>query len=288
MALVHTLLFFIRSDHYSEDILQAEHCLYSLSQSKYKNVVVYNQGCISNAEVLRFADRYDLNCTVLGDGTNVGIVEGRQACFEYVWRNFPEAGYVSELHLDMVFSAGWENSLLEYLHNYDEPMISCGIIDQAGLCAGLPENARTLPHEAAEWDGFLKSLQRDLIIPGFTHPCIHVLKILEAVGGYDTEFLKGTQCYEDDSLLLSYYYYYGTRRDWRPQINYNSVVYHGVAAQRLGLGDGLRNYIGLIQQYGIMGQRHLSELHANLWQKKFFKQQYDFLHECANNINAGK
>lgn len=286
MALVHTLLFFIRGDHYSEDILQAEMCLSSLSRSKYKNVVLCNQGCISNGDVLKLVSRYDLNCTILGDGSNIGIVEGRQACFEYVWKRFPEAGYISELHLDMIFPAGWENSLLEHLHHYDEPMISCGIIDKAGLCAGLPEKSRRLPDGASKWDEFLRSLRRDLIIPGFTHPCIHVLKILKAVGGYDIEFLKGTQCYEDDSLLLSYYYYYGTRRDWRPQINYNSVVYHGIATQRLGLGDGLINYLGLIQQYGIMGQRHLSELHANPWQKKFFKQQYDFLNRRASDIDS--
>ena len=279
MALVHTLLFFIRSDHYPEDMLQAEQCLSSLSRSNYKNVVLCNQGCISNADLLRLVGKYDLNCTVLGDGTNMGIVEGRQACFEYVWRKFPEARYISELHLDMIFSTGWESSLLEYLNHNDEPMISCGIIDKAGLCTGLSEKAHTLPQEAAEWERFLKSLQRDLIIPGFTHPCIHALKVLKAVGGYDTKFMKGPQCYEDDSLLLSYYYYYGTRRDWRPQINYNSVVYHGTAVQRLGLGDGIRNYLGLIQQYGIMGQKHLSELHANPWQKKFFRQQYDLLHK---------
>lgn len=278
MTLIHTLLFFIRSDHRSEDIQQAEQCLRSLSQSKYKEVVLYNQGCLTNADVSKLVSRYDLDCTILGDGTNIGIVAARQACFEYVWNRNPQAEYVSELHLDMIFPAGWENSLLDYLRHHDEPMISCGIIDRSGQCAGLSERVKILPQGAAEWEDFLKNLRRNLITPGFTHPCIHVLKVLKDVGGYNLAFLKGAQCYEDDSLLLSYYYYYGTRRGWYPKINYNSVVYHGIATQRLGLDNGVRNYIGLAQQYGIMGQKHLSELHSNPWQSAYFRQQYDYLY----------
>ena len=277
MSLVHTLLFFIRCDHYTDDLTQAKQCLKSLSQSTYKKLVIYNQGGLSNNEVRQLVGEYDLECFILGDGTNVGIVAGRQKCFEFIWNELPDSKYVSELHVDMIFPDCWENKLIDYLESNDEPMISCGIVDSCGYFAYLEEQIQELPQKFEEWSPFLQELRRDVILPGFAHPCIHVMKALRDVGGYDLEFLKGNQCFEDDSLLLSYYLYYGTRTDWFPKINYNSVVYHGVAMQRLGLDNCMLNYIGLIQQYGLIGLKYLSKLHSNPYQKQFFERQFNFL-----------
>lgn len=285
MSLVHTLLFFVRADHYADDLLLTEKCLKSLSTGTYKKVVIYNQGCISNDELRNILDQYDLEYYILGKGINIGIVAGRQNCFQYIWSNLPNTKYISELHLDMIFSKEWENSLIDYLTQHDEPVISSGIITSSGSCVNLKETVYSLPQLFDEWEPFLHSLQENVIIPGFTHPCIHVSQILQEVGGYDLKMLNGSQYYEDDSLLLSYYLYYGTRSNWHPKINYNSVVYHECAAQRLGLDNCIQNYLGLIQQYGIMGQKYLSLLHSNLGQKQFFKNQYEFLSEIFNKKN---
>ncbi|HWP79560.1 MAG TPA: hypothetical protein VN446_02870 [Candidatus Acidoferrum sp.] len=275
--MVHTLLFFIRRDHYAADLAQARRCLESLADSAHKNTVIYNQGCLSNDELSRLVSKYDLECTILGEGKNIGIVAGRQRCFEYIWSKAPKTKFISELHLDMIFPPGWENSLLDYLGHSDEPVISSGIVDGLGQCAALPGEVHALPREPGKWAPFLLRLRQDKIVPGFVHPCIHNSKILREVGGYDLAYLQGNQCYEDDSLLLGYYLYYGTRADWQPKINYNSVVYHEVAAQRLGLDDCIQNYVGLIRQYGLMGQKYLGRLHANPTQKAFFSSQYHFL-----------
>ncbi len=287
MLLVHTLLFFIRESRYEEDMRMADLCLRSLSRSAYKTVVIYNQGCLSNDELKRLVSRYDLSCVLIGGGMNIGIVLARQTCFDYVWKNFPWAEYVSELHLDMIFSPRWEDSLIEYLRGNDEPVISCGIIDNGGYCHGLPEPPHALPNRAEDWDAFLTGLKRDVVIPGFTHPCIHDLHTLREVGGYHVGYLRGNQCFEDDSLLLSYYLYYGARADWKPKIDFNSVVYHSVAAQRLELDDGLCNYIGLIQQYGVMGLGYLARLHSNPGQKCFFEKQYIFLKKDVYEKTSG-
>ena len=99
--------------------------------------------------------------------------------------------------------------------------------------------------------------------------------ILEEVGGYDLRFLEGKHCFEDDSLLLGYYYYYGTKAKWYPKVNYQSVVYHAIAMQRLEVADDITvNFNGLVKQYGAMGLKYLSELHKSSWQVDFFQEQF--------------
>ena len=246
----------------------------SLEKSTYKTLVIYNQGSMSNEALKTFASIGNLDCHIIGDGFNVGTTIGRQRCFEYIWSNLPETKYISELHPDMVFSPNWEDPLVQYLENHDEPLICCGIIDKQGRMPFLNKLV-PLPESSAEYQDFLPGLRTDEIVHGFTNPCIHVSAILKETGGYNAAFLRGRQCFEDDSMLLGYYYYYGTRTAWYPKINYNSVVYHAVAGQRLALKDNVKvNYEGLVKQYGAMGLKALSALHSSPWHKRYFITRY--------------
>ena len=275
MKLVHTLLFMFRKDHSLEDISLATICLKSLSSSTYKSVIIYNQGDMSNEALKTFLSSFDLDCHIIGDGVNAGTTVGRQKCFEYIWENIPDAAYISEIHLDMLFAPHWEDTLIQYLENNDEPLISCGIVDQNGKMPFLNQTV-TLPKTPELYQDFLTDLQTNSIVHGFTNPCIHDSEILKETGGYNENFLKGRQCFEDDSMLLSYYYYYGTKRGWYPKINYNSVVYHAVAGQRLDVrGNIMTNYAGLVKQYGVMGLKALSTLHSSVWHKKFFMERFN-------------
>lgn len=281
MRLIHTLLFLFREGRIEEDISLATACLKSLEKATYKTVIVYNQGFLTDEQVKDFLKYFDLNCIVIGDGVNVGTVVGRQACFEYIWANYADTDYISEIHLDMIFPPHWEDALVEYLDKNDEPMISSGIIDAQKNLNFLDQTAQYIPTDLNEFDEFLENLRIDKIVHGFTNPCVHVSKILKIAGGYDKNFLKGKQCHEDDSMLLGYYYYYGTKENWHPKVNYNTVVYHAIAGQRMVLEDfGANvnlNYNGLILQYGVMGLKHLSELHKSAWHKNFFGAEYNRL-----------
>ncbi len=269
--LVHTLLFLLRHD---QDLMLAVNCLESLEGSTHRTVVIYNQGDWSNDRLRGFLKFFRLDCHVIGEGINVGTSVGRQKCFAYIWQNMPGTQYISELHLDMIFSNHWEDALVRYLENSDEPMISCGIVDKGGNMPFL-EQTVALPSITAQLGDFVAGLRTDRVVHGFTNPCVHKSEILQETGGYHTEFLRGTQCFEDDSMLLGYYYYYGTRRRWQPKVNYNSVVYHELAGQRLTAGGGTAlNYAGLVKQYGAMGLKALSELHNSAWHKGFFSDRY--------------
>lgn len=275
MKLIHTLLFFIRENRLPEDMKMADICLKSLEKSSYKTVVVYNQGFLDNERLKEYLAGFALDSHIIGPGVNVGTTIGRQSCFEYIWENFPDADYISEIHLDMVFTYNWEDLLVDYLVDHDEPMISCGIVDHQGHLPFLDKTV-VVPVTNNMLDDFLKNLRTDQVIHGFSNPCIHVSKILQQAGGYNRDFLKGKQCFEDDSMLLGYYYYYGTRLNWQPKINFNSVVYHAIAGQRLGLGDSVMiNFSGLVKQYGAMGLKHLSILHKSAWHKNYFLEQYN-------------
>jgi hypothetical protein len=284
MRLIHTLLFLFREGRILEDKNLAAACLKSLEKGTYKTVLVYNQGFLTNEQVKEFLSQFDLNCIVIGDGTNVGTVVGRQACFEYIWENYAGTEYISEIHLDMIFAHNWEDALVSYLDNNDEPMISSGIVDGQKILNFLDETVENIPTDFSlfndfnQFDEFLTNLRRDKIVRGFTNPCVHVSKILKVAGGYDKHFLRGRQCFEDDSMLLGYYYYYGTKINWHPKVNYNTVVYHAIAGQRMALGDFNDsvqiNYNGLVRQYGAMGLKHLSDLHKSAWHKNFFGAQY--------------
>lgn len=277
MKLIHTLLFLMREDMTAEDLAMANACLRSLEKSTYKTVIVYNQGYLTNDKLAEFLAAFELEFHVIGEGKNVGIPAGRQGCFKYVWENYPDTDYISEIHLDMCFSSRWEDPLIDYLASHDEPMVSCGIIDRYGDMALLGKRI-PLPATFDEYGDFLSHIREDSIIHGYTHPCIHVSQILKEVGGYDLTFLKGMQCFEDDSLLLSYYYYYGTHMKWYPKINFNSVAYHAVMGQRMSLHDSIMvNYNGLVKQYGAMGLKHLCEVHISQWHKNFFGNKYTAL-----------
>jgi hypothetical protein len=277
MMLIHTLLFMLRENRLTDDLAMAKSCLKSLEKSTYQTVVVYNQGIFSNDMLKEFLSGFRLDAHVIGEGVNVGTATGRQRCFEYVWDRFPDCGYISELHLDMIFPEHWEDVLVEYLGTYDEPMVSCGIIDKEGTMAFLNKKA-DLPQDKEEYGAFLQGLRENAILHGFTNPCVHVSQILKEAGGYNPLFLKGGQCFEDDSMLLGYYYYFGTKRNWYPKINFNSVVYHAVAGQRMNMGGNVMvNFNGLVKQYGLMGLKHLSTLHKSAWHRSFFTEQYDKL-----------
>lgn len=275
MSLVHTLLFLFRRDREAEDGSLAANCLKSLENSSYKTVVIYNQGELSNDELKAFVSPFSLDCRIIGDGANAGTVAGRQKCFEYIWETMPGTSYISELHLDMLFSPRWEDELVLFLENNDEPLVSCGIVDKQGWMPFL-NRLVTLPENPAQYPGFLEGLRTDQVVHGFTNPCLHVSEILRQTGGYHAAFLKGNQCFEDDSMLLGYYYYYGTKRGWHPKVNYKTVVYHAVAGQRLAIHDSVTvNYNGLVKQYGAMGLKALSTLHSSLWHKRFFTDRYN-------------
>lgn len=279
MRLIHTLLFLLREDKISEDLDLATKCLKSLEKSTYTTVIVYNQGFWSNDEVKAFLNTFNLNFIVIGNSVNVGTSAGRQSCFEYIWENHNDCEFISELHLDMIFTHQWENALVDYLDTNDEPMISCGIVDQSGTLSFIGTSSGPVPHDILYMDDYLEGLKQDIVLHGFTNPCIHKSNILKATGGYNTHFLTGKQAFEDDSMLLGYYYYYGTRVNWKPKVCYRSVVYHAVAGQRIGLADGnvMINYSGLIKQYGAMGLKHLSQLHKSQWHINFFTQQYNYI-----------
>ncbi len=275
MKLIHTLLFMIRENRVVEDLELAKKCLTSLEKGTYKTVVVYNQGFWSNEALESFLKSFKLDCIVIGEGTNIGTVVGRQSCFEAIWEQLPNTKYISEIHLDMILTYNWEDALVDYLENSDEPMISCGIVDQNGALSFLQKLTQPLSENTEEVDEYLSRLKENSVVHGFTNPCIHKSEILKVTGGYNPRFLTGKQAFEDDSMLLGYYYYYGTRASWKPKVNYNSVVYHAVAGQRLGMGDSVMvNYSGLIKQYGVMGIKHLSELHKSQWHINFFSEQY--------------
>ncbi len=275
MKLIHTLLFLIRNNFIIEDLELANRCLKSLEKSTYKTVVVFNQGFWDNQTLENYLLQFDLNCFVVGNGINTGTVVGRQGCFNHIWEQFPQTDYISEIHLDMVLTNNWENPLIDYLeHHDDEPMISCGIVDQNGFLNFLNKYALPLPAPDS-FDAYLAGLRQDSVVHGFTNPCIHKSHILKCTGGYDAHFLTGKQAFEDDSLLLGYFYYYGTKAAWKPKICYNSVIYHAVAGQRLEMRDSVMiNYNGLVRQYGAMGLKHLSELHKSPWHINYFSEQY--------------
>jgi hypothetical protein len=276
MRLVHTLLLLFRADGMDEDRRLAQSCLKSLEKSAYKTVVVYNQGALTSERVREELAAFDLDIRVIGGGENVGTAVGRQKCFEYIWENLPDTAYISEIHLDMVFTHRWEDPLVDYLDSHDEPLVSCGIVDKDGHMPFLGK--RTELAAGGDLDSVLIGLREDTVLHGFTNPCVHVSAILKQTGGYDAAFLKGRQCFEDDSMLLGYYYYYGTKRAWVPKICFNSVVYHAVAGQRLALGDSVMiNFAGLVRQYGAMGLKALRTLHKSAWHQNFFGQQYDQL-----------
>lgn len=75
-----------------------------------------------------------------------------------------------------------ENYLVAYLDTHDEPMISCGIVNQYGETPFLDDPPSILPKDPGLLDEYFEKLRRPLIVPGFTNPCIHNAKILKETG----------------------------------------------------------------------------------------------------------
>jgi len=258
------------------DLARAHACLKSLEKSTFKTIVIYNQGFWDNNRLEDYLKSFGLDCVVIGSGVNVGIVQGRQACFEWIWSNLPNISFVSELHMDMIFTHNWETPLVDYLKDHNEPVISCGIVDKFRQMPFQNIVAPPIPTDLEALDNYLLKLRVDSVVYGFTHPCVHKLDILKEIGGLNTSLLKGKQAFEDDSLLLGYHYYYGTKANWKPSVNYNTVVYHEIGGQRYDLTDSLMvNFEGLVRQYGAMGLKQLANLHTNDWSVRFFTDQYN-------------
>ena len=128
---IHTLPFLIRNP---DDLKLAEVCLDSLAKSDPNGLVVlYNQGVLTNKELEGFLKNYYLQFNVIGEGINIGIGQGRMACFQYIWSRFSHIKYISEIHLDMFFPRNWVKELIYFLEkNTWEPMICPGILTSKG------------------------------------------------------------------------------------------------------------------------------------------------------------
>ena len=275
-SIIHTLPLFIRRDALEQDMEMVVACLRSLSASAQRQVVIYNQGCLTHAELESIALDCGIEAHILGSEYNVGIARARQACFQYVWKEYPATEYISEIHVDMLFPKDWYIPLIRYLDTSPEPMICPGIVTSAGELQ--PLGLRVPPPQSVEqWLSLLSTLPREGLSYGFVHPVIHRSGALQAVGGYDTGLLRGRQGYEDDSLLLGYAYYMGTRNRWKPRCYLQSWVYHATMAQRMSLPDKQQDFalneMGLVHLYGINGLRELSRLHSkpNLFEELVLK-----------------
>lgn len=278
MRIIHTLLFMVREKFFEEDLIMAGKCFETLSRSEENTLVIFNQGSLDNSKLKEFLEPFNLKYHILGEGRNIGIPQARQKCFEYVWSEYPDIPYISEIHLDMLFPTNWYSELIQYLEDNDEPLISPGIITKAGDIFPKGNGKYDLPNEVNEILQLLKNICEDKVIKGFVHPVIHKSPILRNIGGYDVSFLKGKQAFEDDSLLLGYLYYMGTRTNWYPKVCFKSFVYHAYMGQRMTLknlqSEHKKNLEGLFRQYGANGLKHLSELHI-LESKEHFKQLFE-------------
>lgn len=273
MDIIHTLPFFVRGERKEQDLRLIQACFQSLSQTENSLVVIYNQGCMSEAEIENALSQYNLEYIIIGEGHNVGIPMARQKCFEYIWANYPNVPYASEIHVDMIFPKDWHKPIIEFLEQSNEPMASPCLLTRAGELHPLYRTRVMVQMPEITVNNVLSLLQKissqyysQEPQEGFVHPVIHKSNILRQVGGYDLKFLTGKQGYEDDSLLLGYSYYMGTASSWRPKCIPTSWVYHETLAQRTSLGDMNedmnKNLDGLIQQYGAYGIKELARIHG--------------------------
>lgn len=264
--IVHTLPFLLRDQH---DLDMAEACFGSLQNTGNICVVLFNQGYMNNTELKKYLKKYRISFHVLGSGQNEGIPAARKACMDYIWANMPEARYISEIHVDMIFPENWHKPLIKYLETIDEPMVCPGIFTQFGEIHPLAKNVKSLevPVGLEKIIDLCDELREDREIEGFVHPVVHRAEALKCIGGYDTRFLSGKQGFEDDSILLGYRYYMGTRIDWKPKSCLASYVYHASLAQRTTLQNTAEefniNLNGLFRQYGAYGFMQLARIHGN-------------------------
>lgn len=264
--IIHTLPFLLRDKN---DIKMADECFESLRNSDPQCVIVlFNQGFMSNAELKKYLRKYEIEFHILGEGHNVGIPYARESCMTYIWKNFQECKFISEIHVDMLFPQGWYKPLISYLESNDEPMITPGIITQFGEIHPCKRGFKSfeMPNNVSEILKICESLQEDRVVTeGFVHPVIHKSEALKEIGGYHSRLLRGKQGYEDDSVLLGYRYYMGTRNNWKPKAYLASYVYHATMAQRMSLAninsEFRTNLNGLFKQYGSYGFLQLAKIH---------------------------
>ncbi|MNX42711.1 hypothetical protein D3C86_731360 [compost metagenome] len=268
MNIIHTLPMFINSDpaEIDGDLLLVQRCFQSLGRSQHNKVVIYNQGSQSNELIEELSAAHGVSSIVLGSGVNIGIAQARQACFQYIWDNYEDTPYITEIHLDMVFPPNWAVPLVEFLEQSDEPLVSPAILTRFGEMQPLGTYVQ-VPENIDDLRNLLLSFERDEVMERFVHPVVHKSQVLKEIGGYDTRFIQGKQGYEDDSILLGYFYYMGTRTKWRPKSYLRSWVYHETMAQRMSLPgrhhDFQLNEEGLFNQYGAYGLKHLAGIHHN-------------------------
>lgn len=265
MRTAFTLPLLIRKDeqYVNSDLTLLDMFAYSLKDCEDYILIIYNQGFLTSAEIKERFSTNGINCDVIGDGVNVGIPISRQKMFEYVWEEYPEVEYISELHLDMIFTKNWHIPVIEWLDkNQDEPMCSPAIISAFNHYYMDPDMKFDLNKTYTELIDFLTSLSVDKVIEGLVHPAIHRSSLLKTIGGIDTRFFKSIQGYEDYSILIGYRYWVGLKNNWKPKIYGKSTVYHAVAQQRWTLGnvqnDIAINGEGLFYQYGSYGLKELS------------------------------
>lgn len=272
VRIIHTLLWYINKGKETDELKMVRECLKSLEKTADTCIVVYNQGYQTNDEVLDFLKAFNITFYILGSGNNIGIPAARQQCFEFIWNTFPDVEYISELHVDMIFPVDWDKPLIEFLDQTDEPIVGPGIITSDGEL--YPSNLQQtavkieIPEHLSQWVEIAPKYKEDRTIKGLTYPLIHKSEALKAIGGYDLQFLRGAQEFEDDSLLLGYLYYMGIKSNWYPKINLNSIVYHAIGYQRFNItgyqNESSKNLNGLFIMYGAMGFKHLADIHTEI------------------------
>ncbi len=266
---IHTLMFILRN---KREISLSELTLKSLADSSPGAfVVIYNLGVLSNRELERKLSRYDLRFKILGKGRKNKLSQAKMACFNYIWVNYPQAEYISEIDLGMIFSNQWVDKLINFLEeNKEEPLVSPKVLTSAGelypqgdkqdLIDNVPQNNLIRMKE------LLVTLEDEGVREGVSLPIMHRSDMLQDIGGYDTRFFKAKEGYEEESILLAYRYYLGLRNNWKPKSYNGVVVYNDNFQKSLNLVDDEeinQNLQGLICQYGIRGLLELKQIYSD-------------------------
>ena len=267
-TVVHTMPVLIRNEI---DVSMLKACLESLSQSIHEpTVIFYNQGEFSSPELREMLDTSSIHYQLLGHGANDGIPTARQQCFEFVWSQYPECNFITEIHQDMIFPSGWTEQLQEFLEtNPEEPCICPGIITAQGEWHPHQKGASSipLPETNQELLQLLHQYERNETVEGFVHPVMHRSDCLKKVGGYNLQDLPGKQGFEDDYLLLAYYNQLRLPFGWRPKADLRTCVFHHTMAQRMGLSDmqeeASKNHQGLLHRFGTQGIEDLKRIHSS-------------------------
>lgn len=263
----------------SQDMVMAMECFESLERIENVQLVIYNQGYLSNKQLELFMEDYNFGVHILGEASNAGITKARYKCLEYIWKTWPDVAYIAEAHVDMVFTPNWHKPLIEFMERTGEPMACPRILryEDGAYRTNFSDDTYAFPRNLDERIKILEGLQEDRVEEKFVHPVIHNAKVLKEIHPYDVRFLTGFQGYEDDSIVLGYNYYVGTKANWRPKIYMGSCVYHKTLAQRMGLPnlhqEFGRNYEGLKVQYGAYGFEALGRIHKSEIFMDCFRQQ---------------